>query len=93
MERDEVYVPKTRTDLGIPPEGTRTIDYDEIFGDTPIYTMYLLIRQQIFAFPAYLREYHVCILHLVDRAYLSPQCVGPKKLPKMDQSLWSSVIS
>ncbi|EMD37162.1 hypothetical protein CERSUDRAFT_155708, partial [Gelatoporia subvermispora B] len=55
MERDEVYVPKTRSDLGIPQEGGPSkIDYDEYFGDTPIYTSYMLIRQQLFAFPAYL---------------------------------------
>ncbi|KAL4247528.1 hypothetical protein ABKN59_007340 [Abortiporus biennis] len=54
MERDEVYVPKTRNDLGIPPEGSDAIDWDEYFGDTPIYTLYMLIRQQLLAFPAYL---------------------------------------
>ncbi|KAI0768231.1 linoleoyl phosphatidylcholine delta-12 acetylenase [Trametes elegans] len=54
MERDEVYVPKTRSDLGIPQEGTRKIDYDEYLGDTPIYTLYMLVRQQVLAFPAYL---------------------------------------
>ncbi|PIL29228.1 hypothetical protein GSI_09277 [Ganoderma sinense ZZ0214-1] len=57
MERDEVYVPKTRSDLGIPEErghGHGKIDYDEYFGDTPIYTLYMLLRQQLFAFPAYL---------------------------------------
>ncbi|KAG6816648.1 hypothetical protein H0H87_004291 [Tephrocybe sp. NHM501043] len=55
MERDEVYVPKTREDLGIPDEAEgHDIDYDEIFGDTPIYTLYMLIRQQLLAFPAYL---------------------------------------
>lgn len=58
MERDEVYVPKTRSDLGIPKqkEGYK-IDYEEYFGDTPIYTLYMLIRQQLLAFPAYLSEY------------------------------------
>ncbi|KAF8059791.1 fatty acid desaturase-domain-containing protein [Lyophyllum atratum] len=55
MERDEVYVPKTREDLGIPDEAEGVeIDYEEIFGDTPIYTLYMLIRQQVLAFPAYL---------------------------------------
>ncbi|EPQ51967.1 hypothetical protein GLOTRDRAFT_48276 [Gloeophyllum trabeum ATCC 11539] len=55
MERDEVYVPKTRSDLGIPQEDDKhVIDYDEYLGDTPIYTMYMLIRQQLLAFPAYL---------------------------------------
>ena len=56
MERDEVYVPKTREDLNIPEVPNEEIDWDEIFGDTPIYTLYTLIRQQILAFPAYLRE-------------------------------------
>ncbi|KAF8883956.1 fatty acid desaturase-domain-containing protein [Infundibulicybe gibba] len=53
MERDEVYVPKTRSDLGLPAhhEG---LDYEELLGDTPIYTLYMLIRQQVLAFPAYL---------------------------------------
>ncbi|KAF8633792.1 hypothetical protein AX15_001262 [Amanita polypyramis BW_CC] len=56
MERDEVYVPKTRADLGIgiPEEGNAEIDYDELFGDTPLYTLYTLIQQQFLAFPAYL---------------------------------------
>ncbi|KAF8069221.1 fatty acid desaturase-domain-containing protein [Lyophyllum atratum] len=55
MERDEVYVPKTRSGLGLPEQDKATaIDYDEILGDTPIYTLYMLIRQQLLAFPAYL---------------------------------------
>ncbi|KAG7093068.1 hypothetical protein E1B28_009360 [Marasmius oreades] len=53
MERDEVYVPKTRNELGV-PTGERSIEYDEIFGDTPIYTLFMLVRQQLLAFPAYL---------------------------------------
>ncbi len=59
MERDEVYVPKTRSDLGVPEEHDHDhgkFDYDEYFGDTPIYTLYMLLRQQLFAFPAYLRK-------------------------------------
>jgi hypothetical protein len=54
MERDEVYVPKTREDLGIPDEPSHKIDWDEVFGDTPIYTLLMLIRQELLAFPAYL---------------------------------------
>lgn len=54
MERDEVYVPKTRSDLGLPKETEGKIDYEEFFGDTPIYTLYMLLRQQFLAFPAYL---------------------------------------
>ncbi|EIM85226.1 uncharacterized protein STEHIDRAFT_59242 [Stereum hirsutum FP-91666 SS1] len=64
MERDEVYVPKTRSDLGIPPEPrpqsdghastTSPINYAEYFEDTPLYTLAMLLRQQLFAFPVYL---------------------------------------
>ncbi|KAK6978222.1 tRNA-dihydrouridine(47) synthase [NAD(P)(+)] [Favolaschia claudopus] len=54
MERDEVYVPKTRSDLGIPQDVHDESIYDEILGDTPIYTMFMLIQQQLLAFPAYL---------------------------------------
>ena len=54
MERDEVYVPKTRSDLGIPNLPSHEIDWEEYFGDTPIYTLYMLLRQQFLAFPAYL---------------------------------------
>ncbi|KAH9848684.1 linoleoyl phosphatidylcholine delta-12 acetylenase [Lenzites betulinus] len=58
MERDEVYVPKTRSDLGIPEaDGLTKIDYEEYLGDTPIYTLFTLVRQQLFAFPAYLRKF------------------------------------
>ncbi|KAI5829900.1 hypothetical protein K523DRAFT_273386 [Schizophyllum commune Tattone D] len=55
MERDEVYVPKTRADLGLPrAHAARAIDYDEILGDTPVYTLFMLVKQQLVAFPAYL---------------------------------------
>ncbi|KAJ7141609.1 linoleoyl phosphatidylcholine delta-12 acetylenase [Mycena filopes] len=54
MERDEVYVPKTRSELKIPPPGTTAFNYTDVFGDTPIFTLFMLIRQQLLAFPAYL---------------------------------------
>lgn len=54
MERDEVYVPKTRSDLGIPVENGQHIDYEDYFGDTPVYTLIMLLCQQFLAFPAYL---------------------------------------
>ncbi len=53
MEKYEAYVPKTRSDLGIPANATEH-DFHELLGDTPIYTMFMLIRQQICAFDAYL---------------------------------------
>lgn len=67
-----MYVPRTRADLGIPPprasgdssaghkEGE--IDWDEYFGDTPAYTLFELVRQQLFAFEAYLRKRLFCWL-------------------------------
>ncbi|KZV69201.1 hypothetical protein PENSPDRAFT_488127 [Peniophora sp. CONT] len=56
MEKDEVYLPATRSELGLPqePHGHNGVDYDEIFGDTPVYTMLMLLCQQFLAFPAYL---------------------------------------
>jgi hypothetical protein len=54
MEHDEVYIPATRSDLGVPSAPHHEIDWDELFGDTPIYTLLILIRQQLVAFPAYL---------------------------------------
>ena len=62
MERDEVYVPKTRSDLGIPNLPSHEIDWEEYFGDTPIYTLYMLLRQQFLAFPAYLSMSSVQLL-------------------------------
>lgn len=61
MDRDEVYVPKTRSDLGIPQAPTEEIKWHEYFEDTPIYTLFMLLRQQFLAFPAYLGK------HLVTR--------------------------
>jgi hypothetical protein len=55
MERDEVYVPKTRIDLNIPEEESgKTIKYSDFFDDTPLYTLIMLVGQQLLAFPAYL---------------------------------------
>ncbi|EKM52302.1 uncharacterized protein PHACADRAFT_186478 [Phanerochaete carnosa HHB-10118-sp] len=54
MERDEVYVPWTRAELNIPDDEDGTVNYEEYLGDTPLYTLAMLIGQQMFAFPAYL---------------------------------------
>lgn len=57
MEFDEPYIPKNRSDLKL-PAGDTDIDYEEYFGDTPIYTLFILVRQQLLAFPAYLCMNH-----------------------------------
>ena len=56
MERDEVYVPETRSDLGIPNAPPENVQWEEIFDDAPLYTLYMLVRRQLLAFPAYLCE-------------------------------------
>jgi hypothetical protein len=48
------YVPNTRSQMGLPPKSQRHIDYEEYLGDTPIYTMFKLLRQQLLGFPVYL---------------------------------------
>lgn len=51
---DVSYVPSTRSQLALPPKSQGPIDYEEYFGDTPIYTMFTLLRQQLLGFPVYL---------------------------------------
>ncbi|KAJ7048052.1 fatty acid desaturase-domain-containing protein [Mycena amicta] len=53
MTRDETFVPCTRSEVGI-PQAAHASDYEEYFGDTPLYTLLFLIRQQLLGFPAYL---------------------------------------
>ncbi|KAJ7123131.1 linoleoyl phosphatidylcholine delta-12 acetylenase [Mycena epipterygia] len=52
MENDEVYVPRTRQELHLPAHEEDNLE--EYFGDTPLYTVFSLLRQQFLAFPAYL---------------------------------------
>lgn len=95
IEHDEPYIPKTRSGLGIPAEGEDDIDYEEYFGDTPIYTLFMLIRQQLFAFPAYLGMPRLLYLAYTRLStppmtpYFSFQCVWTGALSKVDQSLQS----
>ncbi|KAJ6526663.1 fatty acid desaturase-domain-containing protein [Mycena capillaripes] len=53
IENDEVYVPHTRSELKL-PANVEGHDLEDLFGDTPLYTLYTLVRQQVIAFPAYL---------------------------------------
>ena len=40
MERDENYLPKTRSELNMASqESMKKADYEEIFGETPVYTL------------------------------------------------------
>lgn len=50
MERDEVYVPKSKAQVGLDHN-------DGIAGDAPFYTLFVLVRQQLLGLPLYLREF------------------------------------
>jgi len=55
MERDENFVPRTRTDYGLPAEKEAKVgDYHEIFEETPIYTLGRMIFMQALGMQYYL---------------------------------------
>ena len=55
VERDENYVPRTRSDYGLPRECSATIlDYRDIFEETPIYTLIRMVIMQLFGWHYYL---------------------------------------
>ncbi|CAK5266776.1 unnamed protein product [Mycena citricolor] len=53
IENDEVYVPQTRMQH-TSPKHSLWDNLEEKFGDTPIYTLFALVTQQLLGFPAYL---------------------------------------
>lgn len=55
IERDENFVPRTRTDYNLPAEPKATkMDYMEAFEETPIYTLSRMIFMQLLGWQAYL---------------------------------------
>ena len=55
IERDENFVPRTRTDYGLPPiDKAHYLDYHDIFEETPIYTLFRMLLMQLFGWQAYL---------------------------------------
>ncbi|KAJ7818813.1 delta-12 fatty acid desaturase [Mycena leptocephala] len=55
LEEDENYVPRTRSDFGLPPAGQAHItDYHDIFEETPIYSLLRLLVMQAVGLQAYL---------------------------------------
>jgi len=55
IEREENYVPRTRTDFGLPAESiARVTDYHDVFEETPIYTLIRMILMQLLGWQAYL---------------------------------------
>ncbi|KAG5639052.1 hypothetical protein H0H81_007310 [Sphagnurus paluster] len=55
VERDENFVPRTRTEYNLPAESTaQTSDYHEIFEETPIYTLVRMLLMQAIGWQYYL---------------------------------------
>ncbi|KAG7450490.1 uncharacterized protein BT62DRAFT_978594 [Guyanagaster necrorhizus] len=57
MERDENYVPYLRNDYKLPSkEKAKQFDYDEVFEETPIYTLWRMLIMQGFGWWVYLAK-------------------------------------
>ncbi|KAF9012143.1 delta-12 fatty acid desaturase [Hymenopellis radicata] len=55
LERDQHYIPPTRSSLNVPPKDmAEKIDYWEILGEAPLYTLIRIIAMQLFGWQAYL---------------------------------------
>jgi omega-6 fatty acid desaturase (delta-12 desaturase) len=62
MDRDEVFVPRTRSEKGIPAKGDASIkkvkkdgiELDELLEDVPAYRLFWLVMQQLVGWPLYL---------------------------------------
>jgi hypothetical protein len=88
MERNDVYMPRTRSELGIPHKPNHEIEWDELFGDTPVHTLCMLMRQQLIGFPAYLSEHlSGCLLVFPLSALLSVQRIRTERISYVDEPL------
>lgn len=57
VEREENYVPRTRSDYGLPPENAcQPLDYQEIFEDTPLFTLGRMLFMQLLGWQSYLLQ-------------------------------------
>jgi hypothetical protein len=55
IERDENFVPRTRTDYNLPSEtSARISDYHEVFEETPIYSLARVLFMQALGWQYYL---------------------------------------
>ena len=55
MERDENYLPRARSELNMAPqESMKKADYEEIFGETPVYTLLRMAVMQLLGWQLYL---------------------------------------
>ncbi|KAI0088311.1 delta-12 fatty acid desaturase [Irpex rosettiformis] len=57
VEREENYVPRTRSDYSLPPEKQALpLDYQEIFDDTPLFVLGRMVLMQLLGWQAYLLQ-------------------------------------
>ncbi|EGN92175.1 hypothetical protein SERLA73DRAFT_191523 [Serpula lacrymans var. lacrymans S7.3] len=55
LEKDENFVPRTRTDYKLPPASKAHVsDYHDIFEETPIYTLFRMLAMQLMGWQFYL---------------------------------------
>ncbi|KAJ7167150.1 fatty acid desaturase-domain-containing protein [Mycena crocata] len=55
VERDENYVPSTRSELGLPPGGAcQAVNYHDVLEETPIYTLATMLVMQLAGMQLYL---------------------------------------
>ena len=55
VEREENYVPRTRSDYALPAENIAHVtDYHDVFEETPIYTLGRMVLMQLLGWQAYL---------------------------------------
>ncbi|KAG6875818.1 hypothetical protein C0993_007274 [Termitomyces sp. T159_Od127] len=65
VERDENFVPRTRSEYGLPPENIAKInDYHEMFEETPIYTLFRMLFMQALGW-----QYHLFTNAMGNQAY------------------------
>ncbi|KAI0694106.1 delta-12 fatty acid desaturase [Cytidiella melzeri] len=57
VEREENYVPRTRSDYSLPSEDrSKTLDYQEIFDDTPLFVLGKMLLMQLLGWQSYLLQ-------------------------------------
>ncbi|CAL1704018.1 unnamed protein product [Somion occarium] len=55
LERDENFVPPTRSELQLPDEQNASVkDYEELLEDAPIFVLFRLVCMQLLGFPCYM---------------------------------------
>ncbi|THU99417.1 hypothetical protein K435DRAFT_964428 [Dendrothele bispora CBS 962.96] len=87
IEHDEVYVPHTRNELKLPDSAHDGLE--DLLGDTPIYTLFMLIRQQFLGFPAYL----VCNVSGQRRYPRWSNHLNPNAIMFKKEQRWGIIIS